>query len=278
MPDVSTYRDVVQSTSPGEGGQLRVLTFASPALGGRGEVTLFVPAGVPPGTPLAVLLTGVYGSHWAWAAQGSAHRTAGRLIDDGRIRPMVLAMPVDGLWSGDTGYVRHEHGDYERWIMQDVVGCVHEVVPELGPELLLAGLSIGGYGALRLGAKHGEQVRAVSAHSPITRLHDMARFIQEPNTYLAEEPFVGVWIARHRARLPRLRFDCGTADPLLDASRRLHEELDRQRIDHVYEEFPGAHDWTYWAAHLQDTLLFFEACLKDAAAPAGPREPRRYEG
>jgi putative tributyrin esterase len=263
---VGSYRDVALSSAQPDNAQLRVLTFESPALGGRGEVTLFVPPEEPSDMPLAILLNGVYGSHWAWAAQGGADRTAGRLMAEARIRPMALAMPADGLWSDATGFVRHAHGDYERWIMEDVVGCVREIVPQVGPALLLAGLSIGGYGALRLGAKYGGRVRGVSAHSPITRLHDMARFAEEPNSYLAEEPFVGVWIARHRATLPPIRFDCGSEDPLIDASRRLHEELTHQRVPHVYEEFPGGHDWSYWSAHLQDTLLFFEECLTGAAA------------
>jgi len=275
---VGSYRDVALSSAQPHNAHLRVLTFESPALGGRGEVTLFVPPGEHVRMPLVILLNGVYGSHWAWAAQGGADRTARRLIDDGRIRPMVLAMPADGRWADDTGFVPHAHGDYERWIMEDVVGCVREIVPELGPALLLGGLSIGGYGALRLGAKYGGSVRSVSAHSPITRLNDMERFAEEPGSYLAEEPFVGVWIARHRATLPPIRFDCGTDDPLLDASRRLHEELVRQGIDHRYDEFPGAHDWGYWSTHLEDTLLFFEQCLGGDGEPSAPRGPGRSAG
>ena len=163
--------------------------------------------------PLVILLNGVYGSHRTWAEQGEAHLTALRLMNEGRIRPMVIAMPADGIWSLRTGFVRHLDGAYERWIMQDVIACVKNTVPELGPEVFLAGLSIGGYGALRLGAKYGGLVRGISAHSPITRLHDMARFVPEPNSYLADEPFVGVWIARHRTTLPPIRFCCRSRGP-----------------------------------------------------------------
>jgi putative tributyrin esterase len=253
-------------------------TRESPSLGGRGDIALFVPPAGGEPLPLVILLNGVYGSHRAWAEQGDAHHTARRLMDEGRIRPMVLAMPADGLWTLSTGFARHVDGAYERWIMEDVIGCARHVVPALGPEVLLAGLSIGGYGALRLGAKYGGLVRGISAHSPITRLHDMARFAPEPDSCLADEPFVGVWIARHRAKLPPLRFDCGTEDPLLDASRRLHDELVRQSVVHIYQEYPGAHDWAYWKTHLADTLLFFEQRLRDGASPSAPRESRRSEG
>jgi putative tributyrin esterase len=254
---------------------LRSVAYPSPSLGGRGDITFFIPPSATP-MPLVILLNGVYGSHRAWTEQGEAHLTARRLLDEGRIRPMVLAMPTDGLWTLNTGFTRHVDGAYERWIMEDVIACARDTVPGLGPELFLAGLSIGGYGALRLGAKYGGLVRGISAHSPITRLNDMARFVPEPGSYLGDEPFVGVWIARHRARLPPLRFDCGTEDPLLDASRRLHDELVHQSVVHIYQEYPGAHDWAYWKTHLADTLLFFEQRLRAGAAPSAPREDRRF--
>ena len=265
------------ASPPLEMEHLHQVTRESVSLGGRGDIMFFVPPGDGGSMPLVMLLNGVYGSHRTWTDQGEAPQTALRLIGEGRIRPMVLAMPADGLWAIDTGFVRHVDGAYERWIMEDVVAGARELVPDLGPEVFLAGLSIGGYGALRLGAKYGGIVRGISAHSPITRLHDMDRFVPEPNSYLGDEPFVGVWIARHRANLPPLRFDCGTEDPLLDASRRLHDELVRQSVVHLYQEYPGAHDWPYWKARLSDTLLFFEQRLRDGAAPSAPPEPRRSE-
>ncbi len=275
---IAAYADDMTLSAPAAAGEhLHSVAHPSPSLAGRGDITFFIPPGQAP-MPLVILLTGVYGSHRAWTDQGEAHLTALRLLEEGRIRPMVLAMPADGLWTLRTGFIRHVDGAYERWIMEDVVACARGLVPDLGPEVFLAGLSIGGYGALRLGAKYGGLVRGISAHSPITRLHDMARFEPEPGSYLGAEPFVGVWIARHRATLPPLRFDCGTEDPLLDASRRLHDELVHQSVVHVYQEYPGAHDWTYWKTHLADTLLFFEQRLRDGAAPSAPREPRRSEG
>ena len=71
------------------------VTFKSPALRARADVTFFIPPGSDAARdlPLVLLLHGVYGSHWAWALKGGAHRTAARLIADGLIPPMVLAMP-----------------------------------------------------------------------------------------------------------------------------------------------------------------------------------------
>jgi enterochelin esterase-like enzyme len=249
---------------------LRVLSFDSKALGGRGHVTVFVPPGTHQDLPLVLLLHGVYGNHWAWANNGGAHRTAARLIERGLMRPMVLAMPADGAWTGSEGYARHRAGDYETWIMEEVVSCASDVLPELDfdPPLFLAGLSMGGYGALRLGAKYGRRILGISAHSAMTHLAEAGRFADDPQSGLqTERHSVAWWLIRHRATLAPLRFDCGTEDPLIEANRRLHSDLTAHDVRHRYQEFPGYHSWDYWALHLPDTLLFFEECLKRGSGP-----------
>jgi enterochelin esterase-like enzyme len=249
---------------------LRVMSLQSRALGGRGDVTVYVPPGRHQDLPLVVLLHGVYGNHWAWANNGGAHRTAARLIERGLMRPMVLAMPADGLWAGSGGYIRHRAGDYQSWIMDEVVTHVAETLPELDthPPLLLAGLSMGGYGALRLGARYGRRVLGISAHSAMTHLAESSRFVDDPQSGLqSDRHSVAWWLIRHRATLAPLRFDCGTEDPLVEANRRLHADLTAHGVRHRYQEFPGYHSWDYWALHLPDTLLFFEDCLKRAPGP-----------
>ena len=72
-------------------------------------MSLFIPPGIDgkDNVPLVMLLHGVYGSHWAWSRKGGAHHTAARLIEQGQIPPMVLAMPSDGLWGDGSGYIQH---------------------------------------------------------------------------------------------------------------------------------------------------------------------------
>jgi enterochelin esterase-like enzyme len=258
-----SYRNIELSDPAYECDHLRFLTFKSPALKGRGDVSLFVPPDLQ-GTrdlPLVVLLHGVYGSHWAWALKGGAHRTAWRLIEDGQIGPMVLAMPSDGLRGDGTGYVAHTVADYERWIMEDVIGCVTEVVPCLSPAspLFLTGLSMGGYGALRLGAKYARRVRGISAHSSATRLDTLAPYFAEPVVTGGNDGDADLlyWMQKHQESLPALRFDCGRSDPLIEDNRRLHKALSALGITHHYDEFEGEHNWAYWQAHIGDTLLFF---------------------
>jgi len=124
---------------------------------------------------------------------------------------------------------------------------------------------MGGFGALHLGARHGREVfRAISAHSSMTDFEQMAQFVEEPLRnfgVLPKDRSVRDSILLNRNRLPALRFDCGTSDPLIDCNRELHGALVRAGIAHTYEEFPGGHEWAYWETHLADSLMFFDGTL-----------------
>ena len=266
---MSLYRNVELSDPRYETNHLRHLTFNSLALKGRGDVTIFVPPGCEreDRLPVALLLHGVHGSHWSWSMKGGAHLTALNLIEKQLIEPIVLVMPSDGLRGDGSGYIAHADADYEQWIMQDVIGCVTEVIPCLDSRstLFIAGLSMGGYGALRLGAKYAERVGGFSGHSSITQPGQLARFTGEPLTFYREaleredaDPLY--WMKKHRENLPPFRFDCGTNDALIEDNRELHQSLVELNIPHQYFEFEGEHNWTYWQKHIADTLRFFEVC------------------
>lgn len=244
---------------------LRFLTFNSPALGGRGDVALFIPpnSAEMSDLPLVVVLHGVYCSHWAWAMKGGIHLTAAAMMASAEIPPMAIAMPSDGLWGEGSGYLPHETANYEAWIVEDVVDCVTEVVAQVGENsaVFLSGQSMGGFGALRLGAKYPQRFQALSGHSSVTRASDLKRYLgQRPFPILVDDPAettVAFWMEKHRSALPPIRFDCGLDDRLLAANRELHQQLSDLGIDHQYDEFPGGHTWPYWAEHFKDTLRFF---------------------
>lgn len=248
-----------------ESSGLRWVTVKSEALKGRGDITLWVPStGVPVG--MVLLLHGVYGSHWAWALKGGAHRTAARMVAAGELPPVVVAMPSDGLWGDGSGYWTHREQDFERWVVEDVPAAVIRAVPSLSEQAprCIAGLSMGGYGALRLACRHPGAFAAASGHSSITRFEQLSMFVEEPlEAYGSGGGPRDVLEAAlaNRDRLPPLRFDCGTEDPLLDANRDLHRALDAAGVAHAYEEFPGGHEWPYWETHLVDTLRFFKRVL-----------------
>jgi S-formylglutathione hydrolase FrmB len=183
------------------------------------------------------------------------------MINDGSIGPFAIAMPSDGLWGDGSGYVIHREFNAESWIIDDVPACVRVLCPELQWErIFLAGQSMGGFGALRLGAKYAARVAGISAHSSVTRLADLTQHVQQPlKEYLSagkRDTDLLYWMRRHRSQLPPIRIDCGTEDALLDSNRTLHIALLRYRITHSYEEHPGAHDWAYWQQHVRATLRF----------------------
>lgn len=256
------FRTVETSDPRYEHEGLRHVTVKSAALRGRGDLTVWVPADAAP-AGLVILLHGVYGSHWCWALRGGAHRTAARLTASGELPPLALAMPSDGLRGDGTAYARHGDGvDFQRWVADEVPQAAREAVPALAADLpmFVAGLSMGGFGALRIGAAQHDRFTAISAHSAITDLSQMSQFIEEDVAALGIDPADGSAleaIVAAGGALPPLRFDCGTADPLLDANRQLHRALVERDVEHTYDEFPGGHEWTYWETHLEDSLRFF---------------------
>jgi putative tributyrin esterase len=244
------------------------LTLRSPGLGRRGDATIVLPENfqTEERLPILLLLHGVYGSHCDWWVRADLASTVRAMRASGELAPIAVVMPSDGLWGDGSGYLPHASDDYERWVLEDVPSCLKEFVPQLDLDrLFLGGLSMGGYGALRLGMKYAGRVRGISAHSSITRIEQMRMFVRDPiAAYLArgqEETDLLHWVEANRAALPPLRFDCGTGDALLDANRELHDELLRRGIEHTYQEFPGGHEWDYWKKHVRDTLVFVNKVL-----------------
>lgn len=267
-PRKSRLRNLELSDPRLERDGLRLITITSANLRGRGDITVYVPeiARQRRSVPLVILLHGIFGSHWGWALRGGAHRTAARLIARGRIPPMILAMPSDGLAAEGSGYVGYLDGgpDYERWIVDDVPATVAmaEACVDAESSVFIAGLSMGGFGALRLMAKHPGRFRAASGHSSATHLHQLDRYlpVSKDHSGVAEgDRSLLDALLKNRRRLPPFRFDCGRDDFLIGPNRALHQALTDAGVAHEYQEFDGDHTWPYWEKHLADTLLFFAA-------------------
>jgi putative tributyrin esterase len=127
---------------------------------------------------------------------------------------------------------------------------------------------MGGFGALRLGAKYAQQVAGISAHSAVTTLADLRPHVAEPlEEYLRSgkrDTDLLYWVRRNRAILPPIRLDCGTEDGLIGSNRALHAALIEEKIAHIYEEHPGGHDWIYWQEHVGETLRFFSGLIRES--------------
>jgi len=265
---MAAFRSIAVSDPRFESDNLRYITVRGENLKGRGDISVFVPPGGNyESLPIVLLLHGVYASHWAWTHLAGVHLKAMAGINDGLLKPMVLVMPSDGMWGDGSGYMRHKDQNFEEWIMDDVINAVTQSIKETSSNsaLFIAGLSMGGYGALRLGAKYGNRIRAVSGLSSITDARQLRDFSVDDLTGLMEENSAELSVfdmmLKNRKVLAKIRFDCGTSDPLLEHNRVLHQQMQTYNIPHTYQEFAGSHEWAYWEEHIMKTLFFFNEQL-----------------
>lgn len=204
------------------------------------------------------LLHGLSDDHTIWMRRTSIERYVAGL-------PLVVVMP-DG---GRGWYTNALEGEaYEDDLIKDVVGLVDRTFPVKAERSgrAIGGLSMGGYGALKLGLKHHAMFASVNSHSgAIGFLRDPERGRQLSPEFRRifgddpaggpEDPFAIVAKMDH-GLIPPLRLDCGTSDRLLDQNRAFHDHLKSMSISHEYEEFPGGHDWSYWDEHVQQAIAF----------------------
>ena len=264
------FRTVEFSDPRFERDHLRFITVRSTHLQGRGDICVFVPPDIDPGLsyPVVILLHGVYGSAWNWPLKTGIHHQALEMIQKGELPAMIIAMPSDGLWGDGSGYLPHNNQDFEQWIADDVFDLLQQYVNGVKADspFFISGQSMGGYGALRIGVKYWNKFRAVAGHSSITNLQQMELFVKEDiKNYRQQDKSdedIFETIIRYKEHLPPIYFDCGDADPLIDYNRDLHSKLERENISHVYNEYPGGHEWAYWEKNIKESLLFFAKHLK----------------
>ncbi|APY11558.1 acetyl esterase [Seonamhaeicola sp. S2-3] len=260
----SKFRTITISKPEYESNNVRQITVKSNHLKGRGDISVYVPQGSNyKNLPMVILLHGVYGSHNSWIHYAGIHFKMNKWIAEDKLKPMVLVMPSDGLWGDGSGYIPHSNNNFEKWITEDTVDAVIECVPQVSTQsdLFLTGLSMGGFAALRLGAKYSNKFKAFTGLSSITHLNQMKLFIEE-NIYQLQqenkqEESVLETLIKYKQTLSPFRFDCGTDDGLINENRKLHEALEQENIPHIYNEYPGAHNWKYWEVHIFNTLNFF---------------------
>ncbi|WP_341220714.1 alpha/beta hydrolase [Polaribacter atrinae] len=267
---MSKFRTTEISDPRFESNNLRHITVKSNHLKNRGDITVFVPDGEDlTSLPIVILLHGVYGSHWIWSQKTGIHLKMKSWIEKGEIKPMIIAMPSDGLWGDGSGYLPHQNSDFEKWIVEDVPNAIVALIPQANEQskLCIAGSSMGGFGALRLGIKYNDKFSAVSGLSSITVVEQMKLFVYEElsayNQDKKENKSVFETILKHQDKLPPFRFDCGKDDLLIEGNRKLHQQLNDLKIDHIYKENQGKHEWVYWETHIKETILFFNDILKN---------------
>jgi putative tributyrin esterase len=200
-------------------------------------------AATPGPYPVYYLLHGLSDDYTAWMRWTSIERYV-------RDLPLIVVMP-----DGDRCWYSDWPGGpaYERSLIEGLIPFVDRTFPTIASRegRVIGGLSMGGYGALKLALKYPYLFCSAVGHSGAyarVRLGDQPL----PPT---DDPFaLAACLAKSDA--PAIRFDCGTEDFLLDHNRDFDAHLTALGIAHEYEEFPGSHNWGYWDEHVQEAIAF----------------------
>ena len=138
----------------------------------------------------------------------------------------------------------------------------------------VAGLSMGGYGAMRCGLGRPDFYAACASFSGAvdmkTRFAEVQHSAQRPLPELVAilgeklefpESVDTFALANNVAKLPqkpRVLITCGDGDSLLDDNRRFDAHLKSLNYGHTYMEWTGVHDWKFWEECLPLAFDFFE--------------------
>ena len=277
-----------QAAAPASGTGVETVNFESKLVGRRLPYKVVLPhgyhaAGSTPPTlyPTLYLLHGLTGHHTDWLS-----RT--KLSDYAAQHRLIIVTPEgnDG-WYTDSASVASDK--YESYIIKELIPDVERRfrAARTREGRGVAGLSMGGYGALKFGLKYPELFAfaasmsgAVGAASWRT-VEDLGRseFIRKSLVQTFGEGDTPAKRANDLFRLvrelpeskapalPFLYLDCGTEDPLqlLAPNAALAALLVERKVAHEYRQLPGKHDWVYWDRQVQEVLRLASQKL---AAPA----------
>lgn len=216
--------------------------------------------------PLLYLLHGMYGDHTAW--------TRGSLVERYvRERRMAVVMAD----AENSYYARQVHGyDYYAFFTEELPAFLHKWFAQLTTDpkkTYVAGLSMGGYGALLLGLSRPKAYAGIASFSGVA---DLAGHTEDEISW--EGIAVSNWGADYRNTLPGSEYDlfalveklekegapfpkiylsCGTEDSLLGQNDLFYARVRNiAGLDVLYETGPGAHTWKFWDASLPRALDF----------------------
>lgn len=196
---------------------------------------------------------------------------------------LIVVMPDGGRGCYVDGVSSHRYGSYLTQELPVALGNWFRVSPRR-EDTFIAGMSMGGYGALRAAFAFPEKYGAVCALSTAFRLRaDRLRGHGEQGLNIPDFPeiegnFTNIFgsekdysgsrfdletLARKACGrgvpLPRVLQLCGDRDPLAEENRAFAAFMEREcpELPHVYKERPGIHDFDFWDGQIVDMLEFF---------------------
>jgi putative tributyrin esterase len=176
--------------------------------------------------------------------------------------PLIVVMPSGGnsWWSNISPGSKDDPVyalNYEDYLVQDLWTHVNDTFSvRAGVRWAIGGLSMGGFGAIRLGLKYPDKFCSIYAHSSvIPNAQELDEWIPLVSPEQRADMDCYRWAEKRMpGDLPRLGFDCGVGDFLVEHNRRYHIHLERLGLPHAYAEYPGGHDWDYWDLYVREAL------------------------
>ena len=217
--------------------------------------------------PVLYLLHGGSDDHTGWLRNTSIERYVSEM-------GMIVAMPSVNY----SFYSDQKHGlPYFTFLSQElpeiIKGFFH--VSDRREDTFAAGLSMGGYGAFKLGITYPDRFAAVASlsgsidqRSRLTNeavlnnsmMLQMARVTFGSTEEYDQSPNDLAWVLENHiasgAALPQFYQACGTYDHNYRINVNFHKQF-KDRIDLTYEEVPGrGHEWAFWDEYIQKVLAW----------------------
>lgn len=209
------------------------------------------------------LLHGLSDDHTIWMRRTSIERYASD-------RGIAVVMPsVDRSWYTDTA----DGARYFTFVTEELPNVCRSYfrgMSDKREDTMIAGLSMGGYGAIKAALLRPDRFggcASLSGALDIARLRGLSELAEwrgifgfdlNSTTDLKGSAHDLFAIAQtHVAEgnpLPKLYMWCGTEDGLLGANHAFRDLLNELNVPHLYEESAGAHHWDCWDTHIVDAL------------------------
>jgi S-formylglutathione hydrolase FrmB len=252
--------------------QTRVVSIPSAAMQRSFDATVVLPNDYAQGNrterfPVIYVLHGSGGSYADW----TSNTHIGRLADRYHV---VLVMPDGGheSWYIDSPFDTRSR--YETYVGGEVVSYVdsHFRTIPTREARAITGLSMGGFGALRIALDRRNTFGAAGSISGAVdpRVSEdesgIADVFGDPERHASfwnNNAIVDSAQDFEHAHIA-LTIDCGVSDYFVQSNRALHDKLVALGVPHDYAERPGGHDWSYWSNSIRYQVLFFATAFHRA--------------
>jgi len=227
--------------------------------------------------PVLYLLHGGFGHYRDWIDKTTDKQLLQRLADQYN---MIIVLPEGAVFSYYIDSPVNKASLFESYIVKDVVSKIDNTyrTKRSSKARVISGLSMGGYGALYLSARHPDLFGAAGSMSGALNPDMSAWKLPAEMALNSKKAFEAIMGPREsvdysaysvismaetiKKNGTKLIFDCGVDDFLIEPNREMHRRLLFNETPHDYSERPGGHSWDYWENSLPHHVLFFSEFFK----------------